>query len=461
MLGLEPLAGDLLPVYPKASELFAACVHSLTHNIEAGKSFNLLSMAALLFLSWGTLAQTGLLKHWQCIICAGLLVLTPVNLSQIFTYYNDGFLANMLLLCLIGLLYLTLYPQGELRPLALYNIFVSINIGFNIKFSSTLFFAILCLVFFGFWVVQDFRGRSFAQGVRAIRGRFLLLAASVLSGVLFLGSTSYVTNTIRYHNPVYTMIGPGSSEIITSQVAPAFQPMSHFARFVASLFSHTNDSLGITAVEWKLPFTFTRQELYAASSCDVRIGGWGVLFSGILLISVAVIVVSLIKCHHSHPKIFRLSLLLSVMLGVSLLFIPGLFWARYFTSLFYIPVVALLFLFVHWNREGGRGQLICAGALAALLCLNMAPNAGYDLKLLMNAHLTWEQLETLRTCTENGEVILGYGPPTPSEGRIFGVLDAGITDFTFGKIGDNYTGSVYQRYPIYYKVVDNQEATKQ
>ena len=455
---LEHCVDTWYDAYPKASELFAACVHSFTHNIEAGKSFNLLSIAALFFLSWGMLAHSGLLKHWQSVICAGLLVLTPVSTSQIFTYYNDGFLANMLLLCLIGLLYLTLEPEGGLRPLAGYGIFVSISMGFNIKFSATLFFAVLCLTFFGFWAVRDFRGRPFAEGVRAIRGRFFLLAASVASGVLFLGSTSYVTNTIRYHNPVYTMIGPGSSEIITSQIAPAFRPMNHFTRFVASLFSRTNTSLEISAVEWKLPFTFTRQELYDSASCDVRTAGWGVFFSGIFLISVAVIVVSLIRCRRSRPEIFRLTLVLSAMLAVSVLFIPGLCWARYFTALFYIPVAALLFLFVRWNRTKGKGRLLCAAVIAVLLCLDMAPSAGYSLLLLKNAHLTWEQLDRLKACTESGEVVLGYGPPTEVEGRMFGVWDAGITNFTFGEIDpEDYTDTVYQRYPLYYKVENSQE----
>lgn len=454
---LEHCTATWYDAYPKASELFAACIHSFTRNIEAGKAFNLLSIAALFFLSWGMLTHSGLLKHWQSVICAGLLVLTPVSTSQIFTYYNDGFLANVLLLCLIGLLYFTLYPQGSLRPLAGYGIFVSINLGFNIKFSATLFFAILCLTFFGCWVVRDFRGRSFAQGVRAVRGRFLLLAASVISGVLLLGSTSYVTNTIRYHNPFYTMIGPGSTEIITSQLPYVFRPMNHLTRFVASLFSRTNTSLEMPAVEWKLPFTFTFGEFYNSAACDVRTAGWGVLFSGIFLISIAVIIWSLRKCRRSRPEVFRLTLVLSVMLAVSVLFIPGLCWARYFTALFYVPVAALLFLFVWWNREKGRGKLICAVLITALLCFDMAPNAGCALILLKDAHLTWEQLDRLKACTETGEVVLGYGPPSDFEGRMFGIRDAGITDFTFGEIDpEDYTDTVYQRYRLYYKVIQEE-----
>lgn len=439
--------------YPKASELFCACVHRLTGNIEAGKSFNLLSMAALFFLAWGMLAETGLFRHWQSVICAGFLVLTPTSTSQIFTFYNDGFLANTLLLCLIGLLYLTFYPKGRLTRLAGYFIFVGISVGFNVKFSSVLFFAVLCLTFFGYWTVGQLRAHGFAQTVQAVKGRFFLLAASVLSGVLLLGSTSYVTNTLRYRNPVYTMIGPGSSEIITSQVPTVFQPMGHLSRFVASLFSRTNTSLDIPAVEWKLPFTFDADELYAAPSCDVRTAGWGVLFSGIFLVSAVIIALALAKCRRSRPEVFRLSLVLTVMLALSVALIPGLCWARYFTALFYLPAAALLFLFAWWNRAGGKARLACALVLTALLCANMAPNAGYSLLLMKNAGQTWDQLARLKQLTETEEVTIGYGGADSFEGRMFNIYDAGITRFTFGPVDpEDYTGTVFNRYPLYYKV---------
>lgn len=438
--------------YPKATELFGACLHSFTGNIETGKSVNLLAMASLFFLAWGMLAETGLFRHWQSAVCAGLLVLTPTNASQIFTFYNDGFLANMLLLCLIGLLYLTFYPGGERTALAGYAVFVSISLGFNIKFSAVLFFAVLCLTFFGFWAVGELRSRGAAQGARALGGRFCLLAAGVLSGVLLLGSTSYVANTFRYHNPVYTMIGPGSTEIITSQIPAVFRPMSHPVRFILSLFSRTNADLELSAVELKLPFTFDQEEFYAAASCDVRTAGWGVFFSGIFLISAAVIAVSLIRCRRSHPEIFRLSALLSLILAVSVLFIPGLCWARYFTALFDIPVAALLFLFAWWNRRGGKGRLACALLLTALLAANLAPSASYSLLLLKNAGQNWEQLEELKQLTETRDVTLGYGGLGRFEGRMFNVFDAGITNFTFEDVApEDSTGSVFQRYPLYYR----------
>lgn len=256
------------------------------------------------------------------------------------------------------------------------------------------------------------------------------------------------------------MIGPGSTEIITSQVPTVFQPMSHPVRFFASLFSRTNASLEIGAVEWKLPFTFSTTELYSAPSCDVRTAGWGVLFSGIFLIAAAVILLSLRRCRRSRPEVFRLTAVLSAMLGLSVLFIPGLCWARYFTALFYVPVAALLFLFAWWNREGGKARLACALILTALLCANMAPNGGWSLLLMKNADRTWAQLDQLKALTETCDVTIGYGGADSFEGRMFNVYDAGIRDFTFGPIDpEDFTGTIFDRYPLYYRIADGQEVS--
>ncbi|USF26929.1 hypothetical protein N510_001862 [Firmicutes bacterium ASF500] len=457
---LEHCTESWYDAYPKATELFGACVHSFTGNIEAGKASGLLLMAAGFFLGWGLLLHTGLFKGWQSALCAGLAVVTPVSASQMFTYYNDGTLANMLLLCLMGLLYFTFHPEGELRPLAGYLIFASISIGFNLKFSSTLFFAVLCLTFFGFWTAGELRQGGLAGAARALRGRFCLLAGSVLSGVLFLGATSYVTNTIRYRNPVYTMIGEGSTELITSQLAPAFQSMGNLGRFTASLFSRTNTSLEITAVEWKLPFTVTGEELICAPSCDVRTAGWGVLFSGIFLISAAVIVLALVRCRRSRPELFRLSLLLSAMLALSILFIPGLSWARYFTALFLVPVAAMLFLFAWWNRRRSRGALACGLLLAGLLCGNLLPNAGANLVLMKNAGRTWSQLAELKELTQTQRIGLGYSGAGRFEGRMFNIYDAGITNFFLWYIPeDPNVKSLFDHHPLYYFTELEEEAS--
>ena len=76
--------------YPKAAEIWGACVYSLTGNIESGKAFNLISLLSLFFLCMAFLGEGTGLKSWQRALCAGALVLNPVSVSQCLTFYVDS-----------------------------------------------------------------------------------------------------------------------------------------------------------------------------------------------------------------------------------------------------------------------------------------------------------------------------------------------------------------------------------
>ena len=55
---------------------------------------------------------------------------------------------------------------------------------------------------------------------------------------------------------------------------------------------------------------------------------------------------------------------------------------------------------------------------------------------------------------------VGYGGADSFEGRMFNVYDAGIRDFTFGPIDpEDFTGTIFDRYPLYYRIADGQEVS--
>jgi len=204
--------------YPKGSEIWGACVYVICSDIESGKAFNLVSTLDSFFVCFGLLGHTGKVKPWQAALCAFFCIVTPVSLSQCFTYYNDGFMWQMITVYLAALLYLTFYEQGPYRGLCAYLVFLSISVGLNIKFSALIFFGILGITFFAFWSITRLLsvGNTLESG-HFIGKRFVLLAFSALFGTLVTGSTSYVINMMRHKNPVYTMIGEGATEFITSQ----------------------------------------------------------------------------------------------------------------------------------------------------------------------------------------------------------------------------------------------------
>lgn len=435
--------------YPKAGETWAACIYLLTGNIEAGKAFNLISVFALFFLCRAFLGEGTNLKTWQRALCAGALVLNPVSVSQCLTFYVDSFLWMMLLLFLAGLLYLSLREKGRYEKLSCYLLFVSIAVGLNVKFSGLIFFGIPGIAFFLYWSISALRRQERPQAKRLIVRRFLLLASAVLCGLLLLGCDSYVTNTIRYHNPLYTMIGEGSTELILSQLPPAFAELSNAERFIASLFSRYSNSMSLTSVQWKLPFAVYREEL--AAYVDTRIGGWGIFFSGILLLSLAVLAVAAVKHRRDRKKELEAAGLLLATALIGIFAVPGLFWARYFVGLSYVPAAALAVLFAWANRRntGKKRSFLPAMLLAGLLCLNLAAPAARDGYELLNSFRMRAELDQFSALCGEKTVTLGY---SPFYGHFFDLRDRGITAWQTGNVSaENCDGSIFGKTCLYYK----------
>lgn len=280
---LQGVSATWYDAYPKMSEIWGACIYAFEGSIEDGKCYNLIATIGVFCIAQSALDSVNTLKRWQSAVCAFFCAMNPVIFSQMFTYYNDGFLWQMILLCTISVLYLTFFEKGESKKIYAYLIFASINIGFNIKFFGIIFYALLCLTMFLYWVISCLRSeKSQAEKKLYVRRRFSLFAISTVHAIVVSGATSYVTNTIRYRNPVYTMIGQGSTEIITSQLPNVYKKMGNITRFICSLLSKTSNDLEASEVKWKIPFTFDANEFLSAQINDVRTAGWGVLFSGIV-----------------------------------------------------------------------------------------------------------------------------------------------------------------------------------
>ncbi len=453
---LENCTKTWYDAYPKATEIFAAGVYSFTENIESGKCFNLMAMVGAFAICMSYLIGTGKLKIWQSGLCALVCIWNPVNLSQCFTLYNDAFLGILLLLCTAAMMNLTFYEHKKQCLVDYYIIFLTINLGFNSKFSALIFFALLCLAFFFYWIYEKCKKEGWKQSKRGIFERFSVFAVSVLSGLLLIGSTSYVTNTIRYHNPLYTMIGEGSTDVISIHLPKDIKDMSHIQRFFASFFAPTQSRY--PSIEYKepltskFPFDFTKDNFYHAGSFDVRLGGWGVLFSGIFILSLIVLCKILYTRRKRNPVILKITAILAIVFVVLVLFVPGLFWARYFTLLFWIPVAALVFAFMEVNE--GRSSGFMCGALVALTLLNSVPNMVFNSDQCDQFEQIEADFELLEIYSQKQSVIVDFKVGVDAfPGQFFNIMDRGI-EFKYGKIEDNVKARSI--YGLRYSVIENE-----
>ncbi len=434
-----PFASDLVATwydaYPKGSELWAACVNAACGDIEGGKSFNLISILGVFLVCAELLGQTGKLTHTQSFLCALFCVLNPVSLIQCFTYYNDGFLWRMVFLCFAALLYLTFYETGPYARLCVYLIFSSIAIGFNIKFSGVLFFAILCFTFFIFWCAGRIKRDGFTASTKKfILNRFCMFAVSVIFATAGIGSTSYVVNTIRYRNPVYTLIGEGKTDLIEGQMPPALQPMSNLKRFIASFFSQTNNSFTLEQVEWKWPFLFDADEFTAVQGYDTRLAGWGFLFSGICLLSAACICFGLYKYWNKYPKAVKLTVVLLFIYAFSIIAVPGMSWARHNQAICYIPVAALIYCFCNSKKSVKSAYL--AGGMVTLLLINMVPNLVKIIEQWDRYEIIEAKFDYMSQLSKDNSFSLGFADRYSMYGYLFNVVDRGI-DYVYQKNFDS------------------------
>ena len=375
---MEAIKETWYDAYPKATELWAATIYAVFENIEMGKAFNILSIFISVFICYSFLNEVSKLKSWQSWLCAIVFSINVITLVQSLTFYNDSFLWEMILLFLFSLIYLTFHESGHYKNICYSFIFLSINIGFNTKFSSVIFFGLLGFAFFLFWLIEKWHEKGLKKAIKLISERFFVLAASVISGFILIGSTSYVINVIRHKNPFYTMIGEGSTEMITAQLPRAYRPLSNMSRFICSLFSKTYNQPG--AIEWKLPFTFYESELsqleLKSEFNAIRIGGWGIFFSAIFLISIFYILFYLIQNRTKKKRLCYIALMLTVLTIISIILIPGLCWARYFVGICFIPAIAMIFLCKYINKGDIKISQcsIILGMLCTLLLTNNIPS---------------------------------------------------------------------------------------
>lgn len=459
---LSDVTATWYDAYPKGTEIWGACVYKLVGNIEAGKSFNILGTVASLLISFGIVSEINVIKKWQAGVCAVLLCLNPVMLSQMFTYYNDGFLFQMVLICTLACLYLTFFENKKYTHVCYYIIFLAINIGFNIKFSSLIFFALPCGSLFIYWWVTKWKS-GFAHDSKAILIRhFVVLASSVFSGICLSGATSYIVNTIRYKNPVYTMIGPGSTDIMGFNTPEKYLGMSNLESFFNSLFSKTTAFKAMEDVELKFPFTFDADEFSSAMTCDTRTAGWGVLFSGILIISLVILGFAFANFLKKKSPIYHVSAIFVGIGIVTILFVPSMWWARYCVWLFYLPACAVMYLFYRANICDKRAleKVFGAGIVAALLLINMSPNIAMSIQVFEDYSYYQADFAKLKAASETSDISISCGKENKFYGRIFNLYDKGITKFTYDEnVQNKYSDTIFDSRKLYYKVNSGLMAT--
>lgn len=328
--GAHPVLAIWVSHYPKGIETISAVIYAFTNNIECGKTVNfMLVIASFCFILhyfsnvWAGLKAT---KRFYYIF---ILTLCPIVVAQGLTYYVDW--SQYALLAILVLTLLSMNNKIELYEKITIGIVVALAVSIKLNHAFWVGFTILCYLLY----VVLRKKYSIACSIT------LVSVMGVLVGCCVIGYNPYITNFIDHSNPLYSMLGEKGVIInnIPKSIPSNMVDNSAVENVFVSLFSHTiPPMLGTTPVKLYFPLTFTKYDLLACGTADLRVSGYGLFFNVILILSLI---------FYGLCRLTRKDRLISLMilsgLVVALFILPFGWWARYVPFFYVFPFVILLY----------------------------------------------------------------------------------------------------------------------
>jgi len=322
---------EVMTGYARGAEVVAAGLYRITGHMEQCKVFNLQLIVASFCVTLCALLRWKQLRPAVAVLLSALAALNPVSVYQSFSFYVEGQLSSVLV-CLLSL-GLILFQDRSAVVLVSWG--SAIATAVNLKFTGVVYAGILVGGFLvGFLILRN-RRAAVAAGTSA-------LLASVL-GICFLGYGPYAVNTVRRGHPFYPLNSADLVNYVLAIDGPEnFRGLNRLETLFVSVFSRTEDVYSVgpnKRSHFKWPFTVSRREWEAVRvSSDVRIGGWGPLFGGAVIIALVILIMAL----PSTPGKTGLALGMVAVVFLSGIATPAAWRARWFPQLWVVPIVAAL-----------------------------------------------------------------------------------------------------------------------
>ncbi|MEO4054115.1 hypothetical protein [Solibacillus sp. CAU 1738] len=388
--------------YAKGTWFFGASVYDLFGDIEYGKVSNLLLLMASFLLSFALLQEIKITKFWSFLI-ALLAALNPVATNQMLSFYIDGQLASLILILIV--LFIKSYIKNSYT--IDFAIVLTLILMINIKFTALGYAIIICMLPFVIKLnkyIFDQREYNIKKIIVMLikKKEFSICILGVFMGVIIVGASSYVSNTLDHGHPFYPLSGEGKVDIMSYNTPISLQDKTTIERFYISIFSESSNNRQEEA-QIKFPFKITEEEMKYIWQVDTRVGGLGPLFGAILILALAG---ALIWNKAIKERTNRVELIILSIIILSIVINPEPWWARYVPQLWLIPILIMIILIKGYQS---KGRVIFASILALLIMGNIiAIEKSYiENTVHRNVELK-EQLKTLSEYSQNNEVYVTF-----------------------------------------------------
>ena len=361
--------------YPKATWIYGASVYKLTGNIETAKSYNLMIIFTTLFII-SYLINKIYQKRLAAIALAIIACTFPIIWQQIFCLYLDGFMGLILLLLIIYFYLFT--KEDENKEYFLMSSALIIIIS-NIKYTGLFYAGIFCLGYYIYYLINKVKNKDYKPLIKTTVSFSIVLIISLL----IVGSNSYIKNLVTKGNPLYPIIGKDKIDIITPQQPESFASKSPIEKNFYSIFSYTANyatTFNQGTPKLKIPFTSNKDTELNAIVEDTRIGGFGIYFSGIFIISVIVIltyfIITIKNKKYDKLVFIGIPFIITILL---MLFFGESWWARYAPQTYFIVIMASFILLTSESKK--------CYALAFLLFLLCSYNSALIFKHMIDTKI--------------------------------------------------------------------------
>lgn len=321
---------DFAKHYPHGVEFCEACIYKLTGELPTIKAFFLILFSAAGFYVW---EASGRLPFSMSNRQRGLLVFitlcNPIGIAQAPTASVDYVMYYTIVITIASTI-------GIYRKKAVFVNYASIVcvtiLAFNTKSLAAVTQTIAFLAIFAGW---------FIYGDKTELKRYVSITFTTgVLAIIIWGFHSYISNWIYFGNPIYPHGEENYIEAVNSGPM-IFRDLNRFARFFVSIFSSSEED-----------FTQMAQQ---------RVGGFGLLFGVIFLLSVVILI------YHCVAKRKFDILSFAYIISVASCFVfPLTWWARFICQLWLIVPCSYLMI----CSAATKPREIVAWGFSILILLN-------------------------------------------------------------------------------------------
>lgn len=395
--------------YAKGTEIIGANIYAITGNIETGKAYTVILMYIVFGLVTSYLINEKKKNVILSIIIGLLLVVNPITLVQFNNYYVDAAVMLSIAIIIYGLISIT-DKENNIPKIEKYVTLISgIALCINAKFTGVAFAGMFCFVFYVYWLVMAYKeGKDVFISKLKEYSIFYVIAVVISIGVI--GYTSYIENFVRFGHPLYPLYGDPSVQNIPEKEQPkSLADNNNIEKFLISILCKGANVLPSYPVEEnqpepKIPFTVSMDEIKNYTIPDIRIGGFGPWFSGVMvLVAIATIYLFIKLIRARRWDIFVPYILILGVMAVLLFAVDGTYWARYVAYFYLVPIMALIGLF---SDTKNKKQVIAGIIISIVMAVNigMIAYANFNHIAINNKYITQKMAE-FKEYAQNQETV--------------------------------------------------------